>query len=83
MVQNINGFKAWMQPERKESITLEQILNIIQTEADGRRREAGVQKSKENGRWSCMYVYLYVCTLQGSPKRMETFIFCVIEKLPN
>ena len=36
-------------------------LFFIQTEAERRRREAGVQQSIENGLGSCMYVYMFVC----------------------
>ena len=34
---------------------------IIQTEAERRRREAGVQQSIENWLGSCMYICFYVC----------------------
>ena len=40
---------------------LKQLFVCIQTEAERRRREAGVQQSTENGLGSCMYVCMYVC----------------------
>ena len=36
-------------------------LNFFQTEAERRRREAGVQQSIETGLGSCTYVCIYVC----------------------
>ena len=36
-------------------------LRIIQTEAERRRREAGVQQAMENGLRSCLFVCMYVC----------------------
>ena len=41
---------------------MSQLVVVIQTEAERRRREAGVQQSIENGLGSCMYVCIYVCT---------------------
>ena len=35
------------------------LMDLIQTEASGRRRDADVQHAMENGLW-VMYVYLYV-----------------------
>ena len=37
------------------------IIVIIQTEAERRRREAGVKQSMEVRLGSCMYVCMYVC----------------------
>ena len=37
------------------------IVFMIQTEAERRRCEAGVQQSIENGLGSCMFICLYVC----------------------
>ena len=35
--------------------------SLVQTEAERRRRKAGVRQSIENGLGSCMYVYMFVC----------------------
>ena len=38
------------------------MAELIQTEAERRRREAGVQQAMENGLKSCLYVHCtYVC----------------------
>ena len=37
------------------------ILRFFQTEAERRRREAGVQQAIENGFRLCLYVCMYVC----------------------
>ena len=40
------------------------ISALIQTEAERRRHEAGVQQSIENGlrvMYVCMYVYMFIC----------------------
>ena len=34
---------------------------IVQTEAERRRCEAGVQQSMENGLGSCIYTYMHIC----------------------
>ena len=36
-------------------------MAVIQTEAERRRREAGVQQAIENGLRSCLFVCVYVC----------------------
>ena len=35
-------------------------MQVIQTDAERRRREAGVQQWMENGLGSCMYICVYV-----------------------
>ena len=44
----------------------DQIFEIIQTEAERRRREAGVKQSMEIRLRSCMYVHMYVWYLELS-----------------
>ena len=51
-----------LKPSVSQALAKVLIGNIlIQTEAERRRREAGVQQSIENGLGSCMYVYMFVC----------------------
>ena len=50
-----------LKPSVSQALAKVLIGNIlIQTEAERRRREAGVQQSIENGLGSCMYVYMFV-----------------------
>ena len=49
----------------------EKLLSIFQTEAERRRREAGVHQSIENGLGSCMYVYTYVCMVLANIWRFK------------
>ena len=42
---------------------MSQLVVVIQTEAERRRREAGVQQSMENGLGSCMYGFRKYLTI--------------------
>ena len=60
MLKWVSPFNTVTSPTPQQ-IYIADYFQLIQTEAERRRREAGVQQAMENGLRSCLYVCMYVC----------------------